>query len=556
MKISKSWLKELVNLNCSDNELINLLPLRTIGTKEITDDFIELDMKGYNRADLLSMRGVAQEVAAITGSSVKFAEKSEADLIFNDKQIPHLETFVENTNLAPLYTLVKIEGVKVLPSPPEWIKKLADCGIRSINNIADLTNLIMLEYGQPIHAFDADKVKGNVGVRLAKKGEKLTTLDGKLRELNDDLVIADDNGPIGLAGVMGGKDSEITDSTTSVLLEAAIFDSVSIRKTTQKHNLPSEAAKRFQHGLSKTRLLQALDQTIRIFMEYGPKMTAISVTSNTKDEIKTIKLTQKKINSLIGIEIKAEDVENYLQKLGFTLASQGQALGAWEVAVPYWRLDVNIEEDLIEEVARMYGYEKITPHEVSQSKPLQNEDPIFKTISDLKEKLVDLGLNEVQTYSFCTTQIIDAIELKKENLVKIANPISSETEYLRADIWPNLVEVIGRNLRKGFKDIVIFEIGKVFSNINGEPKEEYRLAIALCNETDNPLQELYQIAQDSKLQLRGAKLNKELFHPKRQTDNLAEVHLRVLNKLSFPTDKLGIEKRVAILEIGLDSMLK
>lgn len=552
MKVSISWLKELVELNCSIGELANLLLLRSISTKEVTDEYIELDMKGYNRADLLSMHGVALEIAAITGSKLTFEEPKEANFAWNTEKLPYARVTVENDKLCPFYSLVKIEGLRVEPSNPDWVKKLNDSGIRSINNVADVTNLIMLEYGQPLHSFDADKVEdGEIIVREAKKDEEITTLDGKKRKLSTtDLLITDPKKPIGIAGVMGGKNTEVTESTTTILLEAAIFDPIQIRKTATRLGLQSEAAKRFQHGLTKKRLLQALNAAIKMYEDLGGKVTAVTLVGNLEDPVKKITLTKDKLELLVGIKFDEKQVEEYLQRLG---ANVIHLRGGWEVTVPYWRLDIEIEEDVIEEVARMYGYEKIPSKAVSKSKPLQTEDPIFKTISDLRQKLVDLGLTEVQTYSFYSTSVLEALVSDKEKLVKVANPISAETEYLKEFLWPNLVEAVGRNLRKGFKDIAVFEIGKAFNVApDGKIVEGYRLAIALMNGSDNPLAELQQISQNSRLHPnvglspnKGVNLTKDLFHPARQIDGLAEVHLRVLNKL-------GITKRVAILEIELN----
>lgn len=555
MKVSISWLKELVDLNCSVEELVNLLPLRTIGTKEVTEDFIELDMKGYNRADLLSMRGVATEVAAITGSKTLFEEPQEAEFAWNQARLPNTKVEVKDPKLCPFYCLAKIEGLRVGPSSETWVKKLDGSGIRTVNNIADVTNLIMLEYGQPLHSFDADKVPGEeIIVRTATAGEELITLDGKKRTLAPtNLLITDQQKALGLAGVIGGENSEVTNSTKTILLEAAIFDPVNIRKTAINQGLTSEASKRFQHGLTKIRLLQALNAAIKMYEEQGGKVTAVTIVGDFEDKVKKITLTKSKLEDLVGVKFEDKQVEAYLQGLGFTLASQGPALRAWEVTVPYWRLDIELEEDLIEEVARMYGYEKIPAQKVSESKPLQKEGPIFKTISDLRSKLVEQGLTEVQTYSFYSTAVLNALDANKQKLVKVANPISAETEYLRENLWPNLVEVVGRNIRKGFKDIAIFEIGKSFQTDQaGNPQEEYKLAITLCNDSDNPLEELISMTKSLGLDfaLKDAPLpgiSKELFHPKRFIGSLVEVHLRVLNKL-------GIEERIAVLEIELDKI--
>lgn len=542
MKISIDWLKELVDLKVPVEELVRLLPLRTIGLKEVTKDYIELDMKGYNRADLLSLRGVAYEVGAITNSKIKF----EGEKV-SFPNLPKVE--VSADRLSPVYCIAKIENLKVEASYDSWVKKLNDSGIRSINNVADVTNLIMMEYGQPMHAFDAAQVfDETIIVRTAKNGEKLITLDNKEGVLSEeDLLITDPKKALGLAGVMGGKNSEVSDNTTTILLEAAIFDPVTLRKTATRLGFISEASKRFYHGLTKKRLFQALSKAIKMYEKLGGKLTALTIVDNIEEEkITTVNLTQTKTNSLIGVDVPAQEIEDYLQKLNFTLtlASQGPTLRAWEVKVPYFRLDVTIEEDLIEEVARMYGYENIPSKSLSTNIPKNIENPIFDLLQRLKLALTDLGLTEVQTYSYYSTRTINDLRLTINDLIKIANPISAETEYMRNYIWPNLVGVTAKSINHGSKDVAIFEIGKIYyKNGKGEAAEKYSLAIALMNGTDNPLAELHEIQK--KLNLKKEELeNSEYFHPNRIIDTAAEVHKRI-------TDKFGISQRVAILEICL-----
>src|SRR3989344_670612 len=570
MKISIDWLKELVDLKAPIDEVIRLVPLRTIGTKEITHDFIELDMKGYNRADLLSMRGVAYEITAITDSKVTFSEPKENEYIWMGQNLPETPVKVGDQELSPLYCIAKITGLKVEPSSKKWVKKLIDSGIRTVNNIADVTNLVMLEYGQPSHAFDAAKVKGSVGVRLAQKDERMTTLDGKIRNFTEtDLLITDGDGPIGLAGVMGGKESEITDTTTEILLEVAIFDPKTIRKTANRLALPSEASTRFLHGLTKTRAFQALNALIGMYQELGGKLEAISIVDNLEEKEKVVILTQEKINSLIGIDIPPTDVELFLNKIGFKLASHMTSGNVvWEVTVPYWRLDIEIEADLIEEVARMYGYEKIPPQKLRGKLPEKIDQSLFDLLYNLKTKLVGLGLTEVQTYSFYSSKTINdlrssdrklCLRLTINDLVKIANPISSETEYLRNDIWPNLLEKTAENL-KYFKEVVVFEIGKAYQ-AKPQLQEEYRLSMLLAKDSTDPTPELYQIAQEALKHLRGEPWllgggkpdGNEYFHPTRfatlekdgkEVGFVAEIHPRIANKF-------GIEKRVAVLEIKI-----
>lgn len=554
MLVSINWLKELVNLNIPVKDLVAMLPLRTIGTKEVTDQSIELDMKGYNRSDLLSMRGVAYEVSALTSSNIYFSETEGNDFVWNSKdRLPEIKVTIENSKLSPFYCVAKIENIKVTKSSEEWVARLKECGVRSVNNIADITNLVMFEYGQPLHAFDADKVEGEIRVRVGKNNEKIVTLDDKERLLTEtDLVIADEKKALAIAGVMGGKNSEISNSTSTLLLEAAIFDPVNTRRTTTSLGLPSEASKRFQHGLTKKRLLQALDAAIKMYEVLGGRLTAITIKGDFEDKVKKVPLTLSKVNSLIGSKFTADQVADYLTKLCFKL---NPINGGWEVTPPYFRLDVNLEEDLIEEVARMYGYEKIPPEPVAQLDSLQAETAIFKMISNLRAKLIELGLSEVQTYSFYSSEIINVLNFDKSKLVQIANPISAETENLRDNIWPNLVEVVNRNLRHKFSDIAVFEIGKAYFKKGDAIEEEYRLAIAISDKNNNPAKELIAIAQELGTEI-STHLNFDpAFHPKRtallkkdggEVGKIGEIHLRVL-------DNLGITQRVAILEMKLIS---
>ncbi len=446
---------------------------------------------------------------------------------------------------------------------PEWIKKLNECGIRTVNNVADVTNLVMLEYGQPLHSFDAKEVyDGKIIVRCAKENEEIITLDGKKRTLvSSDLLITDPEKSLGIAGVMGGKNSEVTNSTTTIFLEAAIFDPINLRKTATRLNLSSEASKRFQHGLTKKRLLQALDAAIKMYQNLGGTLTAISITGNLEDKQERIILRKSQMDSLIGIEIKGKDVENYLQKLNFKiLRTKGDAFCAWEVIPPYYRLDTEIEADVIEEIARMYGYEKLPPQKLQGKLPEKIDQSLFELINDVKENLAEIGLDEVQTYSFYSTQIITNMKYDENSLIKVSNPMSSETEYLKTHLWPNLVEVIAKNYRQGFKNIAVFEIGKTYQLTKAEEiQEEYKLCIALLNNSDNPSKELYQILNTIDVLKKKIFLGDQIgesdgrFHPNRYhylTDGskpvgkLGEVHPRI-------TDKFGINQRVAIIEIKI-----
>ncbi len=559
MKVSINWLKELVNLNTSVEDLVKLLPLRTIGLKEVTTDYIELDMKGYNRADLLSLTGVAYEIAAITNSSINFEEESE--FVWQENNLPETKVTVENKDLAPLYCIAKIENLKVEESNETWKQKLHSSGIRAVNNVADITNLVMVEFGQPMHAFDASQVASEtIIVKTAKSGEELTTLDGKVRKLTpEDLLIADPQKALGLAGVMGGKNSEITEDTSAILLEAAIFDPQTLRQTATRSGLISEASKRFYHGLTKQRLFQALNAAIKKYEQIGGKLTGLTIVDNLTQQSVTLDLTQKKISSLIGVEVSSEQVEKYLAALGFKLASHMESGNVvWEVTPPYWRLDIGIEEDLIEEVTRMYGYEKIPAQSLNTNIPNIPQNPLFGLTESLKKALSQAGLTEVQTYSYYSSQVINDLGLKINDLIKIANPISSETEYLRDHLWPNLLEITTKNIRNGTADVAVFEIGKVYYIKEKEPKEIYQLAIALSDDSNNPISKLYQLIKENFKQLEIEKepaggYEQKYFHPNRFSSfyykasnigGIAEIHPRLVNKFK-------VEQRIAVLEIDI-----
>jgi phenylalanyl-tRNA synthetase beta chain len=558
MKVSLNWLKELVEYELEPQNLADLLSLKTIGTKEVNDQFIELDMKGYNRADLLSLRGVAIEVAAITNSPVKFKD----EVPHFDLDLPKTPIKIADKTLCVLQCVAKIEGLKVGNSKEEWVTKLKDSGMRSVNNIADITNLIMLEYGQPLHAFDAETVKDDtINVRLALEGESITTLDGKLRSLSsEDIVLADEDKALDVAGVMGGKETEINDKTNTILLSASLFNPQMIRKTSQRLKLQSEASKRFYHGLTLTRLLQSLAAAIKMYESLGGRLTAITIVGETEDPIKEVHLSTNKVRSLVGVDLTDQEIRSSLESLGFKINTD------WNVEVPYYRLDITYQEDLIEEIARMYGYDKIPSLDLKGDLPEKINQSLFVLIASLRTNLVHLGLIEVQTYSFFSTKVLSALGWNEnlDFLIQLENPMSSETTYLRQCLWANLVEVIDKNIRQSISDQAIFEIGKTYMITPDKTIEEkYSLAIALTNKTENPIAELSQIFKKLELDVEIMEDDhvpppiRQLFHPNRllaikhkgvQIGGMSEIHPKTL-------DKFGVTQRVAVCEIYLDSLL-
>src|SRR3989344_1956851 len=568
MKVSITWLKELVKITKPMDKLIHEINMKTIGTKEVTDKFIELDMKGYNRSDLLSLRGVAYEVASLLESRVKFKETDSKSFVWEGRNLPSTPVKIEDGELAQIQCVAKIEGLKVKNSSSQWQTKIKDSGMRTVNNIADVTNLVMLEYGQPLHAFDASTVKNDtINVRRAKEGEELTTLDGKSRKLtSSDIVLADDEKALDVAGVMGGEDTEIKDSTTTILLSASLFNPVFVRQTGTKLKLQSEASKRFYHGLTKKRLLQALDAAIRMYEGLGGKLTAVTLVGNFEDEEKEVRLRVEKANSLIGLDFTPDEIRKLLEKLNFKVKEEKPRV--LTATSPYWRLDIEIEEDLIEEVARIYGYDKIPSKALPGEMPERSDGKAFEIIDTLKKQLMHQGLTEVQTYSFYSTNVLKSLDFDEDKLkflIKIANPISKETEYLKMNLWPNLVESAVFN-NKTFADVAIFEIGKVYSPGKEKPIEKLSLGIALINGSDNPALEMLKIVYrtfqnlDILVNFGDSKLlgeAKNLFHPLRfksiifkgsQIGGVAELHPRV-------ADGFGTKQKIAVCEIDLERLV-
>ncbi len=568
MKISINWIKELVKINKPMPELIHEINMKTIGTKEVTDKFIELDMKGYNRADLLSLRGAAYEFAALLESEVTFEETSESDFAWNNIDLPKLNIEIEDDEACPFYALAKIEGLKVEPSDSETKEKLADSGQRSVNNLADITNLIMIEYGQPLHAFDASQVaEETIIVRKAKNNEEIKTLDAKVRKLTSgDLLITDPKKAIGIAGVMGGENTEVTSKTSTILLEAAIFEPTALRKTATRLGMQSEAGKRFYHGLTKKRLLQSLDAAIKQYQKIGGKLTGLTIFDKFSDQKAEIKLRVAKTNSLIGLDFTEDNIKALLTRLNFSLMTEKPRV--FEVIRPYWRLDINIEEDLIEEVARIYGYDKIPSKVLPGEAPQPIDQKSFELENNLKKQLMHQGMSEIQTYSFYSTNVLNALgwdETSKKFLIKLENPMSKETEYMRMNIWPNLTESAVFN-NKSFDSVAIYEIGKTYSLKEGSPVEKNVLSLALINGTDNPILELIKIifltfeALEIPINFDDSKqigYTKNLFHPNKfksitykgkQIGGVAELHPQV-------ADNFESKNRIAVCEIDLEKIV-
>jgi len=442
-----------------------------------------------NRPDLNSVIGIAREIAAVTGNELKVpAIKIQATA---EKVESLVAVRIEDAGFCPRYTARVIQGVKVGPSP-DWLKSaLEKVGLRSISNVVDVTNYVMLESGQPLHAFDYHLIaKGAAGVptivvRRAAAGEKFKTLDNQERTLtNEMLLIADEQKGIALAGVMGGLNTEINDQTADVLIESAYFSPVNIRRTSKLVGLRTDASYRYERGADQGIADWASQRAAQLILETAGGRLAegvVDVQPQVK-ETKSITLHFAKCKDLLGIGISHHDQVAYLTKLGLTVTEQSP--GVCTFTIPSWRVDLKREVDLIEEVGRLYGIEKIPSTPPRGALGANVFDPVYDQISEVRRILAGLGLNEAQGQTLISKD--EARGHTPEEIVALANPLSSDMDVLRPSLLPGLIHSLQHNLKRKNNDVALFEIGRVFTQVNGQIKENRSVAIAITGQRALP----------------------------------------------------------------------
>ena len=478
MKVTYNWLKEFVEIKIPAKELADKLTmagLEVVSLEEKDGDFIlEIEITS-NRPDWLSVLGVAREVAAITNSKLK--TKIQKPKTKTDKA--NLKIEVEDKKDCPLYTARIIRNVKVGPSPGWLSKRLESVGCRSVNNVVDITNYVLFELGEPLHAFDLDKLNPErIVVRRAKAGEKITTIDGETRDLNSAvLVIADKVKAAAVAGVMGGKESEVGPATRNILLEAAVFDPVVVRRCRQELGLQSESSYRFERGVDPGMVEQASLRAAQLCGEYCLAQEAsFSSSGSSKSKARSVKLNTVQAAEVLGIAIAAPKIKQILSRLGFRIKQKAKNILA--VQVPSYRQDVKLEVDLIEEVARVFGYERI-PVSLPAIKPQVTLNTKRDLASGIKKMLVGLGLSEVITYSLTDKATLNSLGVDfGAQPIAIMNPLSQEQEVLRPTLLAGLGRAVSLNFNQKQEYVAIFEIANIFRAEN-KPKEELTLGIAL-----------------------------------------------------------------------------
>ena len=466
-------------------ELSTDVSLGTLLTEALGLDDVMFELEiTPNRPDCLSLIGVAREVRAETGNPLKFPS---VDLKESDTDIQELTSVtIDAPDLCPRYAARVIQGVKVGESPTWLQQRLESVGVGVINNIVDVTNFVLMEYGQPLHAFDYHKLGENrIVVRRASDGEQLTTLDEVDREFTTDmLVIADAEKPVALAGIMGGYDSEITETTCDVLLESAYFNSSSVRATAKALGINTEASYRFERGADPGAVLAALDRAAQLIAELAGGTVCKGIVDVYPGEkpLREIQIRPNRVNFVLGTEIEATEMEQILSRLGFDVEASGSA---YQVTIPTFRSDITREIDLIEEIARVYGYDNIPTTLPKGDIPIPAPDPKVEVRRRLKRFLLAAGMMEVVNYSFCDPNCFAKIRLVSDSplrdAVPLRNPLSPEMSLLRTTLIPGLLENTQHNRNHQINAIGLFEIGSVFVR-DGDQKEPERIAGILAGQ--------------------------------------------------------------------------
>ncbi|NIF32152.1 phenylalanine--tRNA ligase subunit beta [Enterobacter sp. Cy-643] len=497
---SEGMLCSFSELGISDdhNGIIELPADAPIGTDireylKLDDNTIEISVTP-NRADCLGIIGVARDVAVVNKLPLAEPEIAAVAATINDT----LPIRVDAAEACPRYLGRVVKGINVKAPTPLWMKeKLRRCGIRSIDAVVDVTNYVLLELGQPMHAFDLNRIEGGIVVRMAEEGETLVLLDGSEAKLNaDTLVIADHNKALAMGGIFGGEHSGVNDETQNVLLECAFFSPLSITGRARRHGLHTDASHRYERGVDPALQYKAMERATRLLVDIcgGEAGPVIDVTSEVHlPERATITLRRSKLDRLIGHHIEDAQVSDILRRLGCEV-TEGQA--QWTAVAPSWRFDMEIEEDLVEEVARVYGYNSIPNSPVQAGLVMGTHREADLSLKRVKTMLVDKGYQEVITYSFVDPKIQQLLHPGEENLI-LPNPISTDMSAMRLSLWSGLLTTVVYNQNRQQSRVRIFESGLRFvpdTQADLGIRQDLMLAGAICG---NRYEEHWDLARNT-----------------------------------------------------------
>ncbi len=536
------------------------------------DDYIFDIALTANRPDCMSVYGIAREVAAVLKKPLKNFTERDFHAVPTDVKF---SVEVKEPKLCPLYVGSYVKDVKIGPSPLWLRRRLALMGLRSVNNVVDITNYVLLEVGQPMHAFDRKFLHGDkIVVRCAEEGEKITTLDEKEFTLHaDDLLICDGERPVALAGIMGGLNSEIKDGTTEVFLEAAVFARDSVRKTSRALGQRSDSSARFEKGVYEVFPWMAMTRALILMEELGcgtpTECTAVGNLGSASEyggiTPKTIETTYEKIDSLLGIHVPKEEVNDILKRLGFGVTDKGEAFTAW---VPLWRDDVDGWPDLAEEVIRMYGYEHISPTFLKNATvTVGGLTSAQRTELKFKRTLANEGFYEACNYSFYSPKDFDLLRLPADaperKAIGILNPISEDLSVMRTLLLPSMIQNVVRNVRRGNEKGRLFELADVYLAelpLKELPEERKHAVLAVWGEGDffDLKGAVEAIGEAFGLKFAFSRTEKPFLHPgvsakvtlgEREVGILGELHPEI-------AEELALDRKVYVAELDYDGMKK
>jgi len=485
MYTSYKWLQELTGTKSTAQQLQERLTMVGLAIDAVesntSDSVLDVEVPS-NRPDCLSHIGIAREITASESGQLRLPEITTPKTEGRAEEFTSVE--IKDPDLCPRYAARLVRGVKIGPSPDWLVKRLEAIGQRSINNVADITNYVLHEVGQPLHAFDFAHLRDKkIIVRRATAGEKLKTLDGVERELQPDmLVIADAERPVALAGIMGGEESEISSTTTEVLIESAYFDPNSVRLTARALGMDTEASRRFERGADCEGVLRAQDRCVQLICEIAGGVATENAIDVYPNPIvpRVITVRTKRVEDLTSLKVETRDVDRILTGLGFEKKNESD--DALTFAVPSWRVDVEQEEDLVEEVARHTGYQNIKS-ELPPSNMSGEYQPTEVKQRLLRRTLNDFGYDEAINFSFIHKQegidLIPVFAARQGEDVEVSNPIIEGAAFMRPTLISGLLDSLKHNLNHGIRDVRLFEIGRVFGGSHGGDLPEERLALAM-----------------------------------------------------------------------------
>lgn len=424
----------------------------------LNDQIIDVDLTP-NRGDCLSIAGMAREVGVLNKAAVTEVEAPAVAPVIDDR----FDVELIDGHACPRYLGRVIRNINPGVATPQWMQeKLRRSGVRSIDPVVDVTNYVLLELGQPMHAFDLNKLEGGIKVRLAEEGEKLVLLDGQEVELSiDTLVIADAKGPVAMAGIMGGEPTSVTDETRNIFLESAFFAPLAIAGRARSYGLHTDSSHRFERGVDYQLQRKAIERATALLLEIvggepGPVVEAVN--NAELPEVPQVRLRHSKVTSVLALEIPSAEIEEILTRLGMQLATVEDG---WQVTVPSYRFDISIEVDLIEEIARVYGYNNLPVHTPTAKLPIPPIAEARLTLQSLRRHLVARGYQEAITYSFIEAELQKAFD-DQHDAIALANPISAEMAVMRTTLWPGLAKALQYNQHRQQSRVRLFETGQRF----------------------------------------------------------------------------------------------